>query len=348
MFDLKLQKINLKNEYEKNEVYKFLEGFGLTLDKDVDYTIVLRDTNDSIQATCSKAKNVFKCFAISEDIRGENVTSSLISNLIDKLFEEGIFHSFIFTKPDKVKIFTSLNFKTIFEMKDAALLEYGIYDINKTLDDMAMKYGINNSTPKGALVMNCNPFTEGHRYLIEQASESCKQVLVFIVEEDKSLFPFKHRYTIVKGAVKDLENVIVIPGGEYIISSATFPSYFIRKEDEKLKAYESIDCGIFGRYFCNKFNIVKRFVGQEPYCNLTNTYNQTLKEIMPQYKVELIELERKKYNEQYISASKVRELIKDSKIEEVKSIVPNATWEFLNSYDGKEITRRIKKSNSPH
>lgn len=348
MHDLRLQKINLNNEEQKNEVYKFLEGFGLTLDKDVDYTIVLRDMNDNIQATCSKAKNVFKCFATSEDIRGENVTSSLISNLIDKLFEEGIFHSFIFTKPDKVKIFNSLNFKTIFEAKDAALLEYGIYDINKALSDMATKYNIDKSTQKGALVMNCNPFTEGHRYLIEQVAKSCEQVLVFIVEEDKSLFPFKHRYAIVKEAVKDLKNVTVIPGGEYIISSATFPSYFIRKEDEKLKAYENIDCGIFGKYFCSKFNIIKRFVGQEPFCSVTNTYNQTLKDIMPQYGVELIEIERKKYDEQYISASKVRELIKNNRIEEVKNIVPKVTWQFLNSQDGREIVERIKRSNSPH
>ncbi|MBV7276760.1 [citrate (pro-3S)-lyase] ligase [Clostridiaceae bacterium UIB06] len=348
MFDLTLQRINLKDEYEKDEVCKFLEKFELTLDRDVDYTIVLRDLKNNIQATCSKAKNVFKCFAVSEDIRGENVTSSLISNLIDKLFEEGIFHSFIFTKPDKVKIFTSLNFKPIFKVKDAALLEYGIYDINKSLDDMALKYGIDTTTPKGALVMNCNPFTEGHRYLIEQASRSCEQVLVFIVEEDKSLFPFKYRYSIVKEAVKDLSNVIVIPGGEYIISSITFPSYFIRKEDEKLKAYESIDCGIFGEYFCSKFNIVKRFVGHEPYCDITNTYNQTLKETMPKYNVELIEIERKKHDEKYISASEVRTLIKDNRIEEVKNIVPKATWEFLSSYDGKEIIERIKKSNSPH
>lgn len=348
MFDLRLQTINLKNEYEKDEVYKFLEKFELTLDRDVDYTIVMRDLDNNIQATCSKAKNVFKCFAVSEDIRGENVTSSLISNLIDKLFEEGIFHSFIFTKPDKVKIFTSLNFKLIFEVKDAALLEYGIYDINKSLDDMALKYGIDAATPKGALVMNCNPFTEGHRYLIEQASRTCEQVLVFIVEEDKSLFSFKYRYSIVKEAVKDLNNVIVIPGGEYIISSATFPSYFIRQEDEKLKAYESIDCGIFGKYFCSKFNIIKRFVGHEPYCDVTNTYNQTLKETMPKYQVELIEIERKKHDGKYISASEVRSLIRDNRIEEVKNIVPKETWEFLNSYAGKEIIERIKKNNSPH
>ncbi|MCH5138524.1 [citrate (pro-3S)-lyase] ligase [Clostridiaceae bacterium UIB06] len=348
MYGLNAQKVNLKSRNEKQEVCKFLEGFGLMLDSDVDYTVVLKDSNDSIKATASKAKNVLKCFAISEDIRGENVTSSLISSLIDKLFEEGIFHYFIFVKPDRIKIFTSLNFKLLYEVKDAALLEDGVYDINKVLKDMGNKYGINSNTAKGALVMNCNPFTKGHRYLIEESAKNCEEVLVFIVEEDKSLFPFKDRYAIVKEGVKDLKNVTVIPGGEYIISSATFPSYFIRKEDDRMKAYQNIDCGIFGKYFCDKFNIVKRFVGQEPYCSITNSYNETLKVVLPRYGVELMEIERKKYDEYYISASKVRELIKIGELEKVKDIVPEITWRFLNSESGKEIIERIKSSSSPH
>jgi [citrate (pro-3S)-lyase] ligase len=348
MNDLKLQKISLKDEKQRQEVYNFLENFGLILDSDVDYTVVLKDNSDNIKATCSKAKNIFKCFAISEDLRGENVTSSLISHLVDKLFEEGVFHSFIFTKPDKVKIFTSLNFKLLYKAEEAALLEYGIYDINKNLNNIANEYNVNSNVAKGALVMNCNPFTNGHRYLIEEAAKSCEEILLFMVEEDKSLFPFRDRYEIVKKGVEDLKNVIVIPGGEYIISSATFPSYFLRKEDERMKAYQSIDCGIFGEYFCKKFNIIKRFVGQEPYCNVTNAYNQRLKEILPRYDVELIEIERKGYNEEYISASKVRELIKTNQLEDVKNIVPEATWDFLNSKSGKEIIERIKHSNSPH
>lgn len=348
MYDLKLQKINLKNEEEKNEVYKFLESFGLILDKDVDYTVVFRDGNNVIKATCSKAKNIFKCFAISEDIRGENITSSLISNLVDKLFEEGIYHSFLFTKPDKVKIFTSLNFNLIYKEENAALLEYGIYNINKALDKMIAKYEIDITTEKGTLVMNCNPFTNGHRYLVEEASKKCSEVIVFVVEEDKSLFPFNDRYSMVKEGLSDLKNVKVIPGSEYIISSATFPSYFIRKEDERLKSYENIDCNIFGEYFCKKLNIIKRFVGEEPYCNVTNTYNNTLKEVMPKYGVELVEIERKCYEDNYISASKVREFIKNDQMDQVKNIVPEVTWKFLNSNKGKEIREKIQRSNSPH
>lgn len=348
MYDLKLQNINLKNGDERVKVSKFLEEYQLVLDKDVDYTVVLRDESENIKATCSKSKNIFKCFAIAEDLRGENITSTLISHLIDKLFEEGTFHSFVFTKSDKVKIFTSLNFKLLYEVEEVALLEYGIYDINKDLDNMVNKYGINIEKSKGALVMNCNPFTKGHRYLIEEAAKSCEEVLIFIVEEDKSLFHFNDRYSIVKNGVEDLKNVIVIPGGEYIISSVTFPTYFIRKEDEIMKVHQKIDCGIFGKYFCSKFKITKRFVGEEPYCNVTASYNQTLKNVMPRYGVELIEVKRKKYYEEYISASRVRELIKNNELNKAKELIPEITWDFFNSERGKEIVERIKASNSPY
>lgn len=74
MYDLSLESIDLSSEQEKDEVICFLQKFDLTLDEDVDYTVVLRDNNRSIKATCSKAGNIFKCFAVSEDMRGENLT----------------------------------------------------------------------------------------------------------------------------------------------------------------------------------------------------------------------------------------------------------------------------------
>lgn len=348
MNDLVLQKVNLNNQKERNEVQVFLEHFGLSLDDDVDYTIILRDRNGELKASCSKARNIFKCFAVSEDLRGENITSSLVSTLMDKSYEENIYHNLIYTKLCNAKKFASLNFNPIYQVENAVLLEHGIYDINKALDRMALKYDIDTITPKGALVMNCNPFTNGHRYLVEEAAENCSQVLLFLVVEDKSLFPFKYRYEIVKEAVKDLENVIVIPGGEYIISSATFPSYFLRKEDERLKSYTEMDCGIFGKYFCSKFNIEKRFVGQEPFCRVTNAYNGRMKDILPGYGVQLVEIERKMAAGEYISASRVRELIKDNQMTIIEKLVPETTWKFLNSSEGKGIMGRIKKSNSPH
>jgi len=347
MFGFNVERINLKDEERVKEVKDFLQTFELQLDDNVDYTIVIRQ-NEEIKATCSKSRNVFKCFAVSDDLRGEGVSATLMGAVSDKLFEEGIYHSFIFTKVGNVDIFTSLGYKLVHQIENVALLESGIYDIKKYLEDIQKEYNIDGSTKKAALVMNCNPFTLGHRYLIEEAAAQSEEVLVFIVEEDKSSFPFNYRYAMVKEGVSHLHNVRVIKGGEYIISQATFPSYFLRKEDVILKAYTTLDASIFGRYFCKTLNITKRFVGEEPYCKVTRAYNDALKEILPIYGVEVVEVKRKAFMEDIISASKVRKLIKEGKISDIENIVPSSTWEFLNTTAGKEIMGKIKSNDSPH
>lgn len=347
MYGFYVERINLKDKEQVKAVKDFLETFELQLDDNVDYTIVIRQ-NEEIKATCSKSKNVLKCFAVSDELRGEGVSATLMGAVSDKLFEEGIYHSFIFTKVENTGIFTSLGYKLIHQIENVALLESGIYDIKKYLEDMQKEYNIDTSTKKSALVMNCNPFTLGHRYLIEEAAAQSEEVLVFIVEEDKSSFPFKYRYDMVKEGVSHLHNVRVIKGGEYIISQATFPSYFLRKEDVILKAYTTLDASIFGRYFCETLNIRKRFVGEEPYCKVTRAYNDSLKEILPIYGVEVVQVKRKAFMEDIISASKVRKLIKDGQISDIEHIVPSSTWEFLNTTVGKEIMGKIQSSDSPH
>lgn len=347
MYGFNVERINLKDKDEVKGVCEFLQTFQLKLDDNVDYTIVIRQNNE-IKATCSKSKNVFKCFAVSDDLRGTGVAAILMGAVSDKLFEEGIYHSFIFTKVANIDIFTSLGYTLIQEIENVALLESGVYDIKKHLEDMKVEYNIDNSTMRSAIVMNCNPFTLGHKYLIEEAAKQSSEVLVFIVEEDKSSFPFIYRYEMVKEGVSHLNNVKVLKGGEYIISEATFPTYFLRKKDEILKAYTTLDASIFGRYFCGKLNINKRFIGEEPYCDVTNTYNDALKQILPSYGVEVVEIKRKAYRSDIISASKVRKLIVEGRISEIRNLVPSSTWEFLNTVIGKEIMGRIKLSDSVH
>lgn len=339
MYNYNTERVNLKNPYEKAEVEKFLNGFDLILDYDVDYTVVIRE-NDTIKATCSKAGNVFKCFAVSEELRGEGITATLLSALNDRLFEEGMYHSFIFTKPDKAEIFSGLNYKALAEAEEAVLLENGMYSIQNALETMDNKYSL-GTEEKGAIVMNCNPFTLGHRYLIEKASENCSQVVVFVVEEDKSVFPFRDRYSLVKKGTEDLKNVSVVPGGEYIISSATFPSYFIKEKNERLKTYTEIDARLFGKFFCKKFNITQRFVGTEPFCEVTDVYNDTLKNVLPEYKVIVKEIERKQVNGEAISASEVRKLIKLGKIDVLKNMLPEVTQDYLKTEKGKEIIAKL-------
>ena len=52
-------------------------------------------------------------------------------------------------------------------------------------------------------------------------------VYVFVVNTDLSLFKTSERFELVKAGTADLKNVIVVDGGDYMVSYATFPAYFL-------------------------------------------------------------------------------------------------------------------------
>ncbi|WP_053956766.1 [citrate (pro-3S)-lyase] ligase [Inediibacterium massiliense] len=345
MNDIRIEKINL-NSSQRLKVESFLSTFNLFLDKDVEYTIVAKK-EEEIVGTCSHFGKILKCFAVNEEIQGEGIASKLITHITNKLFDEGIYETFIFTKPKNKNIFKGLHYHEVYATDEVVLLEGGMANIKKAIQNMLKKSGL-GSEKKAALVMNCNPFTLGHRYIIEKASQENDEVVVFIVEENRSLFPFHVRMNLVKEGTKDLKNVHILPGGNYIISSATFPSYFIREADERLKAYTKLDAGIFAKFIAPIFNIQKRYVGTEPYCNVTHAYNKTLHEVLPKEGIEVIEVDRILKNNHPISASFVRQLIKEENWEDMKKLLPESTYDFLKSHDAQEIIQRIKRSDSPH
>jgi [citrate (pro-3S)-lyase] ligase len=347
MDNLEIERIDL-NSIDRQELEDFLKEFNLTLDKDVEYSAVVRK-NGLIVGTCSFVGKVLKCFAVRSELQGEGIASTLITHVTNILFDRGIFESFIFTKPENRKIFEGLGYKEVHSTNEVVLLEGGMANVNRSVEKMLKKSGLGNEK-KAALVMNCNPFTLGHRYLIEKASGDNKEVVVFIVEENKSLVPFEARLELVKRGIKDLNNVTVVAGGDYIISSATFPSYFLRCEDERLKAYTRLDAGIFGKYIVPKFNINKRYIGTEPYCSVTNSYNEALSEVLPEYGVEVIKIERLEKSSRAISASEIRRLIRENEDfdTKIKELVPEVTYDFLLSDEAKPIIDRIKRSDSPH
>lgn len=334
-----VESINLKSKYETNEVGKFLEKFSLKYE-DVDYTVVIRE-NDEVIATCSKKENILKCFAIDENYQGLGLSNNLISKVTEKLFLENRYHSFIFTKPENQYLFEGLGYKNIFTTDKVSLLESGNKNINTSLDKLKKEYKIDDNKEYTALVMNCNPFTLGHRYIVETACKNNENVIIFVVEEDKSVFPFESRFQLIKEGTKDLENLTVIPAGEYIISSATFPNYFLKKNDDALKEYTKLDCNIFGKYFVPKFNIKKRFVGSEPHCEVTNMYNETIQEVLPKYNVQVELIKRKEVENDAISASRVRKLLKEVKFDKVKELVPKTTFDFLLSEEGELVISKL-------
>lgn len=345
MYNIKIENINL-NTKDRLKVESFLSAFNLYLDKDVDHTIVAK-YEDEIIGTCSCTGKILKCFAVSEDYQDQGIASSLVTYLTNQLFDQGIYETYIFTEPKNIPLFKGLNYSEVQRVEEVALLEGGMSNIKKYVDKMFKNSGLDNRK-KAALVMNCNPFTLGHRYLIEKASLENEEVVVFIVEEDRSLFPFEIRKKLVEIGTEDLINVHVLSGGFYIISSATFPSYFLRQEDIRMDAYAKLDAEIFSKYIGSVFNIEKRYVGTEPYCKLTNQYNNALMNILPKYGIEVMEVNRLELDNLPISASEVRRLIKSESYQLLRKLVPEVTYDYLMSSQARPIIEKIKMKDSPH
>lgn len=345
MQDIKIEKVDL-NTNQRMEVEGFLSAFNLFFDKDIEYTVVAK-IKDEIVGTCSHAGKVLKCFAVKEGLQGEGIASKLVTHIINRLFDMGIYESFVFTGPKNLPIFKGLNYHEVHTIDEISLLEGGMANVKKYIEKMYKNSGLSTGK-KAALVMNCNPFTLGHRYLIEKAARENQEVVIFIVEENRSLFPFEVRLQLVKKGTEDLENLHVVAGGSYIISSTTFPAYFLREESERLEAYTKLDAGIFGKYIAPVFNINKRYVGAEPYCNITSQYNKALLQILPKQGIEVVEINRLNAQDKAISASEVRRLIKMEDWNSIKHLVHPVTYEFLKSGEAKPIIERIKSSDSRH
>lgn len=338
-----IEKVNYKSKLEMGEVRDFLRKNNLNFDEECDYTIVLRNSNDEILATVSKTKNILKCFAIDESLRGEGVSGTLITEILNRMFDEGYDSSLVFTKVDNLDLFKNMGYKEIVSTDKVSLLEIGVNTIDKTIEQIKEEYNLSDNTVnRSMIVMNCNPFTLGHKYLIETASQESEEVIIFIVEEDKSVFPFKVRYNLVKSGCAHLKNVKVIPGTKYVISSATFPNYFLKKSDDSLIEYTKLDVTIAGRKFCPAFNIKRRYIGEEPFCQMTAKYNESIQEIFPKFGVEVKVIKRKEQDNRAISATEVRKCLSEGKFEKLKGLVPEVTYDFLVSQDAKDIIEKLK------
>jgi [citrate (pro-3S)-lyase] ligase len=182
----------------------------------------------------------------------------------------------------------------------------------------------------GAIVMNCNPFTLGHRYLIEYAVSRCDRLFVFVVEEDLSLFPFADRIELIHQGISDLPNITVLPSGYFIISRMTFPEYFEKEGLQKNEVINaSSDVEIFAQKIAPALGITIRFVGEEPFDNVTRQYNAQMRRILPRYGIDFVVIPRKEQDGEPISASRVRKLLKSDELDKIKTLVPQTTYEYL-------------------
>ncbi len=308
---------------KKTKWIEFLSRAGLEADEKVQRTILVWD-GDALVATGSRQDGLLKCIAVDDCRQGEGLTATVLTNLRQDAFREGHRHLFLYTKPQNRLTFSSLFFYPVAQTDRVLLMEDKKDGIDSFLNSLAVPC---RAGKIGALVMNCNPFTLGHQYLIEQAASQCDHVYVFVLSEDKSHFSATDRLEMVKLGTEHLKNVTVHPSGPYLISSATFPTYFLKERDLATQIHCQLDIEIFTKRYVPHFGITHRFLGTEQLSPMTALYNRELLSQLPQRGVEVMELPRLEKNSIPISASAVRANLKDP--DAIRALVPETTYRYI-------------------
>lgn len=321
------------------QVDALLAQEGISRDKNLDYTCGIYDEDFRVIATGSCFGNTLRCFAVDHSHQGEGLLNEIISHLIDYQAGRGNIRLFLYTKPGTAKFFGDLGFYEIARVPDRL-----VFMENRRDGFSAYLSALEKDKKDGvsaAIVMNANPFTLGHQYLAEQAAAQCDALHLFVVSEDASLIPAAVRKRLVREGVGHLPNVILHDCGPYMISSATFPSYFLKDSDTVIESQARLDVQIFLR-IAETLGITARYVGEEPTSQVTGLYNRVMADTLPRAGIACHILPRKQLNGQPISASTVRQAIKTGDGALLRALVPQTTWDWLQSSEAEPVIQRIK------
>ena len=320
-----------------------LEQEGIRRDANLDYVCAMYDGDGCVIATGSCFGNTLRCFAVSREHQGEGLLNQLVAHLMQVQLQRGNLHLFVYTKTESARFLQDLGFHCIAQTPGrVSFLENRRAGFPNFLQGLVRECG--GPTRSGAaVVMNANPFTLGHQYLAEQAAAQCGVLHLFVVSEDASLVPFAVRWELVKAGTAHLDNVVLHETGPYLISSATFPSYFLQDSAQVSRSHAELDAAVFGS-IAQALGITRRYLGDEPASGVTALYNQVLAERLPAAGVECAILPRRQAGRRPISASTVRQCIHDGRWDALEALLPETTLAYFRSAAAADVIRRIQDS----
>lgn len=355
--DFRQETLDLDNPYDIKLVKDFLLGQGFEFNpSEVECTMIVYNLKGELVGTGSHLGRILKYVAVAPKFRDTTAFALIVTYMTEKLLKK-YKHTFVFTRPENSVRFVGLGYTEIASAPPLfCVLEFGFESVFTYQDYLKSLIVPVKTSAVAAIVVNCNPFTNGHKFLIEKAAAENELVYLFVVEEDLSAFPFLTRWELIRKGVSHLKNVVMVRGGMYIVSGTIFPAYFLKNEtiSDVMEKQAELDVRIFANYVVPVLGIKKRYVGTENYCATTAAYNQAMKTILPSFGVEILEVTRKSANlnadnlTDYISASKVREAIKKDQLDQVLDFLPDSTREFLYSDASLDIRLKIKLGEGRH
>lgn len=306
-------------------------------DQDIELFVAAR-RGDRVVGVTGLVGNVIRCTAVSETEEGSCVLLALMQEMAYVALERGRAHLFLYTKPQYREVFESCGFHTIAAVPQAVLMEntpFGIHAYAERLSELR------RLRPKiGAVVVNANPFTRGHQYLIQHAAQDCDYLHVFVVREESSLIPYADRLALVRAGVDELPErdcILVHPGSDYMVSKATFPTYFLKEDARVTAAATGIDLLLFREHIAPALGITHRYVGTEPFCHVTRQYNEDMHYWLESScsaapPITVVEVPRVASDGRAISATDVRRRALSGDLTGLDQIVPPATLAYLTDH----------------
>ncbi|MBR5061435.1 MAG: [Prevotella sp.] len=320
-----IRQMPLSVKFVRQQVETFLALNGLRLGPMDYYAAVFEHGGEDILAGGGLSGNVIKCIAVKQGLRDAKLSLTIISHLISTASSYGIHQLKIFTKPENEKMFESLGFQTIAKSEHAILQE----NDNSLLLFKKRLASLRQDFPSGIIILNANPFTKGHRYLIEQASKKVNHLIVMVVEEDLSRFSYAERRAMVEAGCQDLPRVTVCSTDSYAVSAATFPTYFLKELDKATDTQIMLDLDLFVRHIAPTLNIQTRFIGSEPSDPLTQRYNELMKEYLPTQGIAVEEVPRLHQDHVHVSASSLRGYLKAHSLQQASALAFPTTIPYL-------------------
>ena len=341
MSEYPISQIHPSDRRSLAQIDALLQKEGISRDANLDYICAMRDDSDEIIATGSCFGATLRCFAVSSEHQGEGLLNEIISHLMEVQQARGNMHLFLYTKIKSARFFGSLGFYEIARVDGTLVFmenrKSGFPGFLKNLEK-TKKDGVS-----AALVMNANPFTLGHQYLVETAAAPCDTLHLFVLSEDAALVPFTVRKKLVQAGVAHIPNVVLHDSGPYIISSATFPSYFLKDEAAVIDGHARLDLAVFTK-IAQALNVTHRFVGEEPTSQVTGLYNKIMARELPNAGITCHIIPRKEACGKAISASTVRVALQNGDWETLQSLVPPTTLRYFTSPEAAPVLERIRRA----
>ena len=323
----------------QKQVDTLLEQEDIRRDGNLDYTCGLFNEDWRLVATGSCFGNTIRCLAVDRERQGEGLLNQIVTHLIEVQTERGNTHLFLYTKPQSAKFFDDLGFYEIVRLDNLVFMENRRRGF---LDYCAALEKTRREGRSAAIVMNANPFTLGHLHLVERAAAENDTVYLFVLSEEAGPIPFAVRKRLVEKGTAHLPNVVCHDSGPYIISSATFPSYFLKDGDTVIRTHAALDLKVFGK-IAPYLNITRRYVGEEKTSHVTALYNEFMTACLPEMEVECRVIPRLERDRQPVSASTVRKAIHNGRLEDIRSLVPETTWNYFNSPQARPVIEVIRR-----